>query len=217
MSELPPSCRRVYLVRHAESARLGSPYAMDPDLTTRGEAQLAALKAYAAALPIDAIVCSELVRARRTAKAIGSVHGLIPSIDPGWNEFHTVGAWRDHGAREIDELIQARFYRPDDRRAIGESLRDIYRRVIAAWDRLLATPSRSMLVVSHNGALGTLVPALLGLREDQERASMISYPHAAISELWLFDRDCDPALPGRITVAMRIADASHLPADLVTR
>jgi broad specificity phosphatase PhoE len=215
--KLPPTCRRVYLVRHAESERIGAASPMDPDLTARGVAQLAVLRELAASLSVDAIVCSELVRARRTAEAIASAHGLVPSIDAGWNEFHTVGAWREHSHREIDELIQARFYRPDDRRAIGESLRDIYRRSVAAWERLLATPSRSMLVVSHNGVIGTLVPALLGLREDVERSAMISYPHAAITELWLFDRDHDPSLPGRITVAMRIADASHLPPDLVTR
>ena len=215
--ELPPTCRRVYLVRHAEAERLGAPCAMDPDLTARGEAQLAVLQRAAAALSIDAVVCSELVRARRTAAAIASAHGLSPAIDAGWNEFHTVGAWREYGAREIDELVGARFYRPDDRRAIGESLRELHRRTLAAWQRLVAMPGRSVLVVGHNAVLGTLVQALLGLREDEPRASMISYPHAAISELWLLDRDHDPALPGRITVAIRIADASHLPADLVTR
>lgn len=215
--ELPPAGRRVYLVRHAESERLGAPCAMDPDLTARGEAQLAVLRRCAAALSIDAVVCSELVRARRTAEAIASVHGLVPSIDAGWNELHTVGAWRERSPREIDELVQARFYRPDDRRAIGESLRELHRRTVSAWQRLVATPARSLVVVSHNAVLGTLVQALLGLREDEERTSMISYPHAAISELWLLDRDHDPALPGLITVALRIADASHLPPDLVTR
>jgi probable phosphoglycerate mutase len=190
---------------------------MDPDLTARGEAQLEVLRGHAAAMPVDAVVCSELVRARRTADAIASVHGLVPAIDAGWNEFHTVGAWRDRGRREIDELVQARFYRPDDRGPIGESLRELYRRTMSAWQRLVASPARSILVVSHNGVLGTLVQAVLGLGEDERRTSMISYPHAAISELWLFDRDHDPALPGPITVAMRIADASHLPPALVTR
>lgn len=215
--ELPAAARRVYLVRHAEAERIGAPCAMDPDLTARGEAQLAVLRERARAMAIDAVVCSELVRARRTAHAIAAVHGLDPVIDAGWNEFHTVGDWRAHGPREIDELVGARSYRPDDRHPIGESLRELHRRTGAAWQRLLATPARSLLVVSHNAVLGTLVQSLLGLAEDTERTSMISYPHAAISELWLLDRDCDPALPGRITVAMRIADASHLPGDLVTR
>ena len=225
MIDLPPGARRVYLVRHAEAERRGSPCAMDPDLTARGVAQLAVLRTRAAALPIDAVVCSELVRARRTADAIAQAHGLVAAIDAGWNEFHTVGAWRTHAPRAIDELVQARFYRPDDRRPIGESLRDLHRRALAAWQRLLEAPARSLLVVSHNAVLGTLVQALLGLQEDHVRTSMISYPHAAISELWLVDRelgqdlgqDRDPALPRRITVAMQIADASHLPPDLVTR
>jgi probable phosphoglycerate mutase len=217
MMELPPRARCVYLVRHAEAERLGAPHAMDPDVTARGRDQIAALQRATADLAIDAIACSELIRARRTAEAIAAGRGVAPVIDPGWNEFHTVGAWREHGPREVDELVAARFYRPDDRRAIGESLRAMHRRVLAAWQRLLELPGRRLLLVAHNSVLGTLIQALLGLPEDAERTSMIAYPHAAISELWLLDRDHDPELPGRITVAIRIADAGHLPPALVTR
>jgi broad specificity phosphatase PhoE len=215
--EPPHGCKRIYLVRHAESERLGSPIALDPVLTPRGEAQLDMLKTYAASMTIDAVVCSELVRARRTADVIAEAHNLVPTVDPAWNELHTVGAWREHSSQEIDDLIRARFYRPDECSRVGESLRALYRRATEAWGRLLASPARNLMVVSHNALLGTLVQALLGLREDDERASMIAYPYAAVSEFWVIDRDHDPTLPWPITIAVRIADASYLPRALVTR
>ncbi|MEO7732752.1 MAG: histidine phosphatase family protein [Kofleriaceae bacterium] len=215
--ELPPSCRCIYLVRHAESARIGEACAMDPELTARGEAQLEALRRHTATLSIDAIVCSELDRARRTAAAIAAGPELVPVIDAGWNELHTVGAWRARDHREVGELIETRLFGPDDRHPLGESLRELHRRAIAAWARLVAMPARRILVVSHNGLLVRLVQALLGLDEAAPRTSAISYPHAAISELWLLGRDYDPSLPGPITLAMRIADAHHLPLELVTR
>lgn len=215
--ELPPGCRCFYLVRHAESDRIGAACAMDPALTPRGEAQLAALVHHTAELAIDAIACSELSRARRTAEAIAAGRGSVPVIDAGWNELHTVGAWRDRSRREVEELLAARLFEPDERHPLGESLRGLHRRALAAWARLTALPARRVLVVSHNALLVHLLQALLGQREDAARTSGISYPHAAISELWLLDRDYDPTLPGPITLAMRIADAHHLPPDLVTR
>ncbi|HEX3758913.1 MAG TPA: histidine phosphatase family protein [Kofleriaceae bacterium] len=215
--ELPPNCRCFYLVRHAESDRIGGACAMDPALTPRGEAQLAALVRHTAELAIDAIACSELSRARRTAEAIAAGHGVVPVIDAGWNELHTVGAWRDRSHREVEELLAARLFEPDEHHPRGESLRALHRRALAAWARLVALPARRVLVVSHNALLVRLVQALLGLGEDAARTSAISYPNAAISELWLLDRDYDPTLPGPITLAMRIADAHHLPRDLVTR
>lgn len=215
--ELPPGCRCVYLVRHAESDRIGGACAMDPALTPRGEAQLAALVRHTAELAIDAIVCSELSRARRTADAIAAGRGAAPVIDAGWNELHTVGAWRERGHREVDELLAARLFDPDERHPLGESLRALHRRALDAWARLIALPARRILVVSHNALLDRLVQALLGLPEAAARTSAISVPHAAISELWLLGRDYDPTLPGPITLAIRIADAHHLPPELVTR
>ena len=99
---------------------------------------------------------------------------------------------------------------------IGESLRELYRRVVAAWERLVARPGRSIALVSHNAVLGTLLQAVLGLREDAERTSMIAYPHVGISELWLLDPAHDATLPGPITVVRRVGDATYLPAGLLS-
>ena len=148
---------------------------------------------------------------------IAAPRGLAPEVDPGWNELHTVGDWRALPAATVEELVRTPLFLPDDERPHGETLRALHRRALAAWDRLLARPGRALAVVSHNNLLGALIGALLGADEGTPRRGMLWYPHTAITELWVFERDYDPALPGRLALAYRIADASHLPADLVTR
>ena len=64
-------------------------------------------------------------------------------------------------------------------------------------------------IALFNAMVGGIKPLLLEAGIDAATLS---------SEMWLLDRDRnDPTLPGRITIAMRIADVSHLPAELVTR
>jgi broad specificity phosphatase PhoE len=214
--ELPVGAKRIYVVRHVQSQSWGAPHVMDPDVTELGRAQIQALRTHCAALDLEVIVTSELVRARKTAQGVQAVRPVKIIIDEGWNEFHALGAWRSHSIEDAKRLVCGRYYRPDQRELSGESLRQLYRRVREAWERLLQLPARSMLLVGHNAALGTLIASFFGLREDSERDSLIAYPHAAISEFWVLDTLDDPTLPDRVTMLRYLCYADYLKPGHIT-
>ena len=214
--DLPARATRIYLVRHVQSQPVGEPHAMDPGVTELGTAQLGAVRDFFRQLDVDVIVTSELVRARETANAIREAHRVDIVVDPTWNEFHTVGAWRDLPREEVADLICSRFYKPDQRQAIGESLRDLYARTRRAWDALLRLSARNIVLVGHNAVLGTIIAAAFGLREDSERHSLIAYPHGGVSELWSLDTAGDPTLPNRVTMVRYLCYAEHLKPRLLS-
>src|SRR5690606_25454710 len=91
----PPAAREIWLIRHAESAwnamGLWQGHA-DPGLSARGIAQAEALARELAGSGIEAIVASDLRRARETARILGAALGLEPAIDARLRE-RDLGTW----------------------------------------------------------------------------------------------------------------------------
>ncbi len=67
----------VILVRHAEKAAMP---AADPPLTDAGVTRANALAAALANANVQAIITTELVRTRETARPYAEAHGLVPEI-----------------------------------------------------------------------------------------------------------------------------------------
>lgn len=214
--QLPPATRRLYLLRHAQSEPYSSHVPMDPELTEQGELQLKALQKHFFTQQLDAIVSSELQRARRTAQALQEMHpGAHFSIDPDFNEVHTVGNWRAYSLQDVHRLRAERMYRPDHTCPLGESPRQLYRRVSRAWERVTSGDARNIAVVTHYSVLGTLLSILFGATEDNEAAFAIVYPYAAISEVWIRDTREDPALPDSVAIIRYLCYSDHLKPHLV--
>lgn len=156
---------RLVLIRHGETAwnavrRLQGH--IDIPLNAEGERQAAALGAALAGERIDAIVASDLGRARATAQAVARHHGLPVHEDARLRE-------RCYGAFEgldYDEI--ARRY-PDDfaawqARAVdavmpagerrAESFRAFFQRSTAALlDWAARHPGQTLAIVAHGGVL----------------------------------------------------------------
>lgn len=157
---------RVLVVRHGESTwnavRRWQGQA-DPPLSERGERQ--ARRGAIAAVdhgPFDAVVTSNLIRARRTGEIVAT--GLdLPLLDPlpGLSE-RSAGEWEGLTRQQIE----ARFpgYLDDDRRPPGyESDTSIVERSTAALRELAHDHAeRSLLVVSHGGIIHALERAYSG-------------------------------------------------------
>ncbi len=164
---------QLLLVRHGQSTwnaegRCQGQLATAGGLTELGMAQARATaeelvkKLAASDLPVgDAILASDLLRARQTAEIIADVLDLPIQLDAGLREQHLAdleGKLYTEQFGEltvqatIDELWRDPFRRPPG----GESIADMYERVQATLTRLAkADPGRVLVVATHGGVVRT--------------------------------------------------------------
>ncbi len=177
----------VYLVRHgsvvgAETRRfIGH---LDIALSSLGEAQIEALAGRLRAVKLDAIYCSDLARARRSAEILALPHGLAPLEQPALREF-AMGQWegltaeqiraRDARAFEAWMADVGRFQFPG-----GESLPDLESRAWPAFDALVgAHQGGAVAVVAHGGSNRAILCRALGL--GPERLLALGQDYGAVS------------------------------------
>lgn len=94
----------IYLVRHGRTAlnaqgRLRG--LADPPLDPTGEQQARAVAAVLSALPVYAVACSPLQRARRTAELIAEAVGTVVSVDDRLND-RDYGPWTSHVRTDVE-------------------------------------------------------------------------------------------------------------------
>jgi broad specificity phosphatase PhoE len=121
------------------------------------------------------IVCSDLARARATARAIAVRFGQPLAEDPGWREVG-LGQWERRRWADLERDDGARVARWDaDWRTVappgGEAWPDVIERVRQAFDRLAAVvnPGEQVLVVAHVGAIRAF---LVGVANCPEEAAL---------------------------------------------
>jgi 2,3-bisphosphoglycerate-dependent phosphoglycerate mutase len=113
---------------------------------------------------IDAIVASDLVRARDTAQAVADRQGMTLATDAGLRE-RSFGIFEGYTYAEVERLWpeeSARWRRrePDFGAEGGETLQTFYDRSVATAIRLAeAHPGRTLLLVTHGGVLDCLYRA----------------------------------------------------------
>ena len=174
---MAPLVTELVLVRHGETEwHADNRYAgrSDVALTPRGLEQAADLAAWAGGAGLDAVVCSPLQRARRTAESAAAGAGLAAESDDRLIE---VDFGRGDGLTRAE--MAARF--PDGLAAFraapasaplpgGETGADAVARArpaLRAW--CAAHPDGRVLVVGHQTVLRLLLCDLLGLPLDDYR------------------------------------------------
>jgi broad specificity phosphatase PhoE len=178
---------RIFLVRHGRTAWNidgGQDPASGPSpgprfrgtidlpLAAQGVEQARATARRLAALSLEAIYCSSLQRAVRTAQIIASPHDLSVQILPGLGSMD-YGAWagRTEGevAQEWPDLYRQWRRDPFDVQIPnGESTANLRTRAVAAIGQILARHRRhhepeALVLVSHQVVIKTLACALAGL------------------------------------------------------
>ncbi|KAF4407044.1 MULTISPECIES: histidine phosphatase family protein [Streptomyces] len=163
--------RKIVLWRHGQTAwNLERRFqgTTDIELTETGRSQARRAARLLGALEPDAIIASDLVRARDTAAELAAVTGLEVTADPGLRETYA-GSWQGLTHEEILERHgeqYAAWKRGEPvRRGGGELETDVADRaapVVARHaDKL---PERgTLVVVSHGGTIRTTIGRLLGL------------------------------------------------------
>lgn len=171
----------LILIRHGETAWNAEKRMqghLDIGLNDEGLRQAAALGRALCNEPIDAVVTSDLLRARQTAEPIGAVRGLSPTTDKGLRErcfgvFEGLlyadlershpDAYRAWKARELHTR-----YPPGQNQA--ETLQEFSDRVLVTIDRLAhAGKYRTLAVVTHGGVLECIYRAATGTSLQQVR------------------------------------------------
>ncbi len=158
----------LYLIRHGTTAWhkdgrvLGS---RDIPLDADGLAQAELLTSALAERRIAEVVASPLMRAVRTAEAIGKRHRIEVARDPRLTDFR-LGAWEGKPQAELAAHADYRrlVAQPDERVAGGESLRELATRARHAVDQIVGdNPSGdAVAVVTHGAVIRALVLDYLG-------------------------------------------------------
>jgi probable phosphoglycerate mutase len=155
----------LVLARHAEStwnAERRWQGQLDPPLSERGLEQARALGRELAGEGVRAIVASDLVRARETARLVAGELGCEVELEPRLRELD-VGDWSgltldEIAARWPEELGRLRAGDLDVRPGGGESRRELRVRVMAAIEAAaLRRAGTRFAVVTHAGVVRTLL------------------------------------------------------------
>jgi len=166
----------IYLVRHGETeANKEGRYRgwTETHLTPKGKCQAEKVAEVMASIELNKLYCSDLMRARETARTIGYKCGLEPIVSPQLREV-SFGQWEGLTYREIKEGWEEELYQwyadPFSRSAPeGEKLPVVYRRFQVFLGELLESCSshHQVALVSHGGILRTCLFYLLNMEPGQ--------------------------------------------------
>ncbi len=167
----------LHLARHgetADNAALVFQGQGGKGLNALGRAQARRLAQRLARRPPDAIVASDLERAVETARAVAAACGREVELDRDLREVD-LGQWTGKTHLEIAELFPEEWAAwsagLDIRRGGGETYADVGDRVSRALERIVAKhEGKRVLVVSHGGAIKSVVARVLGVSPSGFRA-----------------------------------------------
>ncbi len=160
----------LWLVRHAEStwnAERRFQGGQDVPLSAFGRAQAAALAARLRPVAFGALYTSPLGRARETADVCAAALGLAPAVVDDLREMG-LGAWEGSTLEDVRRTVGEAYRRwaaaPLDHPAPGAEGLDVFAARVGRAARTLAAghPAGRVLVVSHGGAIASLLCVALG-------------------------------------------------------
>lgn len=139
----------------------------------------------AADLEIEALVASDLARARLAGEALSARRALPLQVDRRWRELD-FGAWDGLAASETEPAALGRFWNdPDaDPPPGGERWSALAARVAAAIGALAPVPT---LVVTHGGAMRAALHRLCGF--DHQALWAFDLPYASLLSLRVWPGD----------------------------
>lgn len=167
----------LHLLRHGAPEHTGRMLGRTDIAAT--PAGIAACVDQAADLDVEALIASDLTRARAAGEALARRWGIPLAIDPRWRELD-FGAWDGLAPAEIDAAALSRFWDDPDRHPPpdGELWSALAGRIAAALHQLSPRPT---LVVTHGGVIRAALAVLCGF--DQRQIWAFDLPYAALLTL----------------------------------
>ncbi|MBU6490877.1 phosphoglycerate mutase family protein [Patescibacteria group bacterium] len=157
------AAKHIYLVRHGETAdnRRWIHQLLDVSLSAKGKRQADALVGAFAAIPLDAAITSDAVRAVETAQPTVSAHKLAPVPNPLLRELHrgVLLEGTHHLSWPSIKGSLLLFLRASDRSfhfGNGENILEFRDRLARILDLLARAPGEQVFVVTHRGVINSL-------------------------------------------------------------
>jgi probable phosphoglycerate mutase len=166
--------RRVVLLRHGRTewnATGRFQGQLDSPLDVMGRAQALAAAVAVAPMEPDAIVASDLSRARDTAEIVGAECGVEVAIDARLREIY-LGSWEGLTRAEARAQFTEEYTRwqtgEDARRGGGETYAEVGTRCVECIDEWLdKLGSRAvLLIVTHGSAARATIGTMIGMHPD---------------------------------------------------
>lgn len=162
----------IYFVRHGETIltperRFSGGDGSDPELSAEGIAQAEAVAKELAARKADLLIVSPMVRTIQTAERIAAATGLKIELDEAWRE-GAFGEWDGLNIPEVKELYPNEWLAWVSSASApagtsGESYEDIAARSeLALTNLVLEHPGKTIIVVTHNYVIRSLVTLVIG-------------------------------------------------------
>jgi broad specificity phosphatase PhoE len=197
---------RLLVIRHGQTAWNHEGKVQghsDIPLDTEGLRQADQLAAFfRSEVPIQRIICSDLLRACQTATPLAVRLGIEVELDSRVRE-QSFGDWEGRHFMDVRALMQADPEMPyaEFRPPNGESKVDLWTRVGEVADEV-RNLDKTTVIVTHGGSGGILLAHLL--RGTVDTAHGFRFGNTAVTE---FDRRTDGSF-----VMIRYNDTSHLHA-----
>jgi probable phosphoglycerate mutase len=166
--------RRVVLLRHGRTewnATGRFQGQLDSPLDVMGRAQAMAAAVAVAPMEPDAIVSSDLSRARDTAEIVGAECGVEIAIDQRLREIY-LGTWEGLTRAEARSQYGEEYTRwqtgEDARRGGGETYAEVGARCVQCIDEWLDKlgPRAVLLIVTHGSAARATIGTMIGMHPD---------------------------------------------------
>jgi broad specificity phosphatase PhoE len=163
----------IIFIRHAETDMAGTFCGhSDPAVNTRGDAQIVKLLESRSWSHVDAVYCSDLKRAVRTARAIAKALSVELEISGQLREIY-FGAWEGMTWKEVERndpnvARQWLAQYPSLPAPQGEPFSDFEARVLQEVTRLRElTPDRRIAVVTHAGVMRVILRRYCNASEEE--------------------------------------------------
>ncbi|KMP10486.1 phosphoglycerate mutase [Candidatus Nitromaritima sp. SCGC AAA799-A02] len=187
-----PACR-IYLLRHGETANAGEVCFnghFDVDLSDRGKEQSRRLAEALTDLPVKAVYCSDLKRARLGAQFVSDPHKLecVPCRELRELSF---GAWEgmsvDEVNRKYPDLLSQRLQNIETFCVEnGESFSQLRDRVIPKFEEIVsAHPEDCIVILCHGGVIRTILAHILEI--PIKNLFRVQQPYAAVNIIQYYE------------------------------
>ena len=162
--------RVVYLLRHAHIGREESFVGhSDIPLSSRGVKESQEWAQQMKDLEVDALYCSDLLRATQTARPLRDRLTLEPQLNAGLRE-RNMGDWEGLSWEEVTQRYpqDSDDYLSNWAGAIpgGESLSQMKLRVLETWKEIWSHSWSRAMIIAHGGTNRILLAHFLGIPDD---------------------------------------------------
>jgi len=185
---------RIYLVRHAKQASILCNDNTPLDEIGRKQAHL--LGKRFCSYDIDAIYCSDLLRAEETAEIIREElnnQSLICQKREGLREtdFGDLTMMTDDAIKiEYREFMEGRYFVEDDwAYPGGESGQEVWKRAKEVLDEITAKDNENVVVVTHGGTIRVLLAGLFQGSQKDRLLFAKTFERGSLSELYYDKKD----------------------------